>query len=119
MIETGLLGWIRRKRVILNIVLALVSIGIIIFDRFCSGTCSYLRGDLFGLDLQYFGLAFMALIVFLSFLKKDFFLISSLSAGLGVEIYLVGFQVWFNTYCPYCLAFGGVLMILFFMNTMH
>jgi thiol-disulfide isomerase/thioredoxin len=108
--------WIRPKRGILNIALALISIGIIIFDRFCSGTCSYISGDLFGLDLRYFGLAFMAVIIVLSLVKNHYFLILVLSMGLGVEIYLVGFQVWFNTYCPYCLAFGGVLMVLFFMN---
>jgi thiol-disulfide isomerase/thioredoxin len=34
----------------------------------------------------------------------------------GVEVYLVGFQVWHNTYCPYCLAFGGILVVMFFLN---
>ena len=108
----------KRKptRVILNITLALISIGIIIFDRFCSGTCSYISGDLFGLDLRYFGLAFMVLIIILSLVKTDLILIMTLSAGVGVEIYLVGFQIWFNTFCPYCLAFGGMLLVLFLIN---
>ena len=102
--------------VTLNIALALISIGIIIFDRFCSGTCSYISGDLFGLDLRYFGLAFMVVIIILTLVKNDLVLIMTLSTGLGVEIYLVGFQIWFDTFCPYCLAFGGVLLILFFIN---
>jgi len=106
----------KLTRLTLNIALALISIGIIIFDRFCSGTCSYISGDLFGLDLQYFGLAFMALVIILSSVKSDLLLTMVLSAGVGVEIYLVGFQIWFSTFCPYCLAFGGVLLILFFIN---
>ena len=116
MVENVLSEKINPAKVILNIALALISIGIIIFDRFCSGTCSYISGDIFGLDLRYFGLAFMVLVIFLSLVKNNFFLILSLSVGLGVEIYLVGFQIWFNTYCPYCLGFGGVLIALFFMN---
>jgi thiol:disulfide interchange protein DsbA len=106
----------KPAKVIFNITLALISMGIIVFDYFCRGTCSYISGDLFGIDLRYFGLAFMALIIALSFFKKSRELAMVLSAGMGIEIYLVGFQVWFNTYCPYCLAFGGFLMILFFMN---
>ena len=106
----------KLTRLTLNIALALISIGIIIFDRFCSGTCSYISGDLFGLDLRYFGLAFMVVIIILTLVKNDLVLIMTLSTGLGVEIYLVGFQIWFDTFCPYCLAFGGVLLILFFIN---
>jgi thiol-disulfide isomerase/thioredoxin len=113
--ETVLSEKRKLTRVILNITLALISIGIIIFDRFCSGTCSYISGDLFGLDLRYFGLAFMVLIVILSLVKTDLLFII-LSAGVGMEIYLVGFQIWFNTFCPYCLAFGGMLLVLFLIN---
>jgi thiol-disulfide isomerase/thioredoxin len=110
--------WIGKKRekTILNIILALVNIGIIIFDQFCSGTCSYISGELFGLDLRYFGLAFMVLVIILSLIKNDLLLMMALSVGMGVEVYLAGFQVWFNTFCPYCLAFGGVLMLLFLLN---
>jgi thiol-disulfide isomerase/thioredoxin len=111
-----LTGKRKLTKVILNITLALISIGIIIFDRFCSGTCSYISGDLFGLDLRYFGLAFMAFIIILSLVKADRLLITTLSAGVGVEIYLLGFQTWFNTFCPYCLAFGGMLLLLFLVN---
>jgi thiol-disulfide isomerase/thioredoxin len=107
---------IGRRKTILNIALALCSIGIIIFNRFCSGICSYISGDLFGLDLRYLGLAFMTVIMVLSLVKNDLLLTMALSTGMGIEIYLVSFQIWFNTFCPYCLAFGGVLMLLFLLN---
>jgi thiol-disulfide isomerase/thioredoxin len=116
MSETNLGAWIRRRRVILNIVLALLSMGIVLFNRICGGSCTYIHGDLFGLNLEYFGQAFMVLIVLLSLARNDFFLILALSAGMGIEAYLIGFQFWFNTYCPYCLAFGGILTILFVLN---
>jgi thiol-disulfide isomerase/thioredoxin len=116
MIETNIRPWIRRRIAILNVLLALLSIGIVIFNRICGGSCTYIHGDLFGLDLTYFGQAFMVFIIILSIAGMEFFLTLALSAGLGIELYLIGFQVWFNTYCPYCLAFGGILTILFALN---
>jgi len=103
-------------RYILNIVLALIAVGIEVFYSICGGACSYLSGNLFGIDLQYIGIAFMALIILLSIMKKDLLLILALSIGVGVEVYLVGFQVWYDTYCPYCLVFGGILMVMFLLN---
>lgn len=108
--------WVAPRRYIINIAFALLAVGIEVFYSICGGSCSYLDGNLFGIDLQYFGIAFMALVILLSILKKDSLLIIVLSAGVGVEVYLIGFQVWYNTYCLYCLAFGGVLMIMFFLN---
>ena len=39
-----------------------------------------------------------------------------LSAGVGVEVVLIWFQVKNNVYCPYCLAFAAVILILFVLN---
>ena len=108
--------WIDRNRYILNVVLALIAVGIEVFYSICGGACSYLSGNLFGIDLQYIGIAFMALIILLSIMKKGLLLILALSIGVGIEAYLVGFQVWYDTYCPYCLVFGGILMVMFFLN---
>ena len=58
----------------------------------------------------------MVVVIVLSIIKKDLLLLVLLSAGVGVEIYLVGFQIWHNTYCVYCLLFGGVLVVQFFIN---
>ncbi|MCX5817331.1 MAG: thioredoxin domain-containing protein [Proteobacteria bacterium] len=108
--------WAQSKRYVLNVILACAAVALEVYYSICGGECSYLRGRLFGIDLQYIGIAFMALIIFLSIIKKDLLLLIALSAGIGVEVYLIGFQVWYNTYCTYCLAFGGVIVVLFFLN---
>jgi len=110
------LKWIAGKRYILNIALALLAVCIEVFYSICGGACSYLSGNLFGIGLQYIGIAFMALIILLSIIKKDLLLAIALSAGAGVEVYLIGFQIWYDTYCPYCLIFGGIVMIMFLLN---
>jgi thiol-disulfide isomerase/thioredoxin len=106
----------RSGRYVINILLACVAVGLEVYYSICGGACSYLRGDLIGAPLQYVGMAFMACVVLLSLLKANALLLAMLSAGVGVEAYLVGFQIWYNTYCPYCLAFGGIVMILFVLN---
>jgi hypothetical protein len=116
MVKNSIFKWIAPRRYAVNVVFALLAIGIEVFYSICSGSCSYLQGNLFGIDLQYIGIAFMALIILLSVTKKDLFLILALSAGVGIEAYLIGFQIWYNTYCLYCLAFGGVLTVIFFLN---
>lgn len=105
-----------RKRYILNIILACIAVAVEIYYSICGGACSYLRGNLFGIGLQYIGIVFMAIVILLCIIKKDLLLVIALSAGVGVEVYLVGFQVWHHTYCPYCLVFGGIIVVLLFLN---
>jgi len=101
---------------IINIVLACIAIGLEIYYSICAGSCSYLRGSILGIDLQYVGIACMALIVVLGILKEDFLIFLIISAAVGIEFYLIGFQVWYDTYCPYCLAFGGIIFVLYIVN---
>lgn len=110
------IGWARHRRTIINVVLACIAVALEIYYNICAGACSYLKGTIFGVDLQYVGIAYMACMILLSILKKDTFLIILLSAGVGIEFYLIGFQVWHNTYCPYCLAFAVIVFILFVIN---
>jgi uncharacterized membrane protein len=109
-------GWARSKRHVINIVLACAAVALEIYYSICAGACSYLSGSILGINLEYVGIAYMAVITFLSILKKDTLLLVLLSAGVGIEFYLIGFQIWYNTYCPYCLAFAGIIFILFFLN---
>lgn len=106
----------RSARYSINVLLALVAVGLEIYYTYCGGSCSYLRGNLVGIPLQYVGLAFMACVILLNLFKRDTLLLALLSAGVGVEAYLVGFQTWHKTYCLYCLAFGGIVLILFLLN---
>lgn len=108
--------WTRHRRYIINIVLACLAVGLEIYYSICGGSCSYLKGDIFGINLEYIGIAYMACLVLLSILKRDALLIMLISAGVGIEFYLIGFQVWHNTYCSYCLAFAAVVFVLFFLN---
>ena len=101
---------------IVTIILALIAIGIEYFYITCETACSYLKGDIFNIELQHIGIGYMVAIIALAIFKKDTLLLILLSCGVGIELYLVGFQIWYNTYCYYCLAFGGILMLQFFVN---
>lgn len=108
--------WSRHRRTVMNIVLSCIAVTLEIYYSICAGACSYLEGTIFGVDLQYVGIGYMACIILLSIRKKDTLLLVLLSAGVGIEFYLIGFQVWHNTYCLYCLAFAAIVFILFAMN---
>jgi thiol-disulfide isomerase/thioredoxin len=107
---------VKSGRYVINILLACIAVALEVYYSICGGSCSYLKGDLIGIPLQYVGIAYMACIVLFSLLKTDRLLMVLLSAGVGIELYLVGFQIWYHTYCPYCLAFGAVIFVLFLLN---
>lgn len=107
---------IGHYRHIITIVLACIAIALEIYYTVCAGSCSYLKGSIFGIDLVYAGIAYMTFIILLGIFKKDLLLLIVVSAGVGIEFYLIGFQVWYDTYCPYCLAFGGIVFALFVLN---
>ncbi len=109
-------GRILYRRYLISVLLACLAIALEIYYSICAGSCSYLKGTLLGIDLQYIGMAFMACVILLSLLRKDMLLIVLISAGVGIEFYLIGFQVWYGTYCPYCLAFAAIVFILFILN---
>jgi hypothetical protein len=111
-----MIRFIQSKKYILAIVLALIAMGIEFYYSICGGSCSYLRGGIFGIGLQYIGITFMVVVIILSIIKQVLLLLMLFSTGVGVEIYLVGFQIWHNTYCVYCLIIGGVLVVQFFIN---
>jgi hypothetical protein len=106
----------RQKRHLINIVIALVAIGVVIFYTVCGTSCAYLRGDLFGIPLQYGGIAFMLMIIVLNMLKRDALSLAAISAALGSEVFLLGFQIWHETFCIYCLIFAGLVGLLFIIN---
>jgi uncharacterized membrane protein len=108
--------FIKSNRYVVTIILALIAIGIEYYYSTCETACSYLRGDIFGIGLQYIGIGYMVALIVLAVLKKDTFLLVLLSAGVGVEFYLVGFQIRYNTYCDYCLAFAAALVLQFIVN---
>ncbi len=104
-------------RKIVNIAMPLAGFAIIGFYNFCGSTCVFLKGGFFGIDLKYLGLAYALLLLLLVFLRQDLPHLAALSLGVGMEINLVAFQVRNGTYCPYCLAFGAILVFLFLFNS--
>jgi uncharacterized membrane protein len=109
-------GWSGTWQCLLNIVLACGAVALEVYYSVCGGACSYLKGTIFGIDLQYVGIAYMACVILLSILKWGELLPVLLSAGVGIEFYLIGFQVWYDTYCPYCLGFAAIVFFLFLLN---
>ena len=104
-------------RKIVNIALPLAGLGVVVFYNFCGSTCTFLKGGFFGIDLKYLGLVYPVLLVLLVLLKQDLPHLALLSLGVGMEINLVAFQVRNETYCPYCLIFGAILVFLFLFNS--
>ena len=104
-----------RKR-FLTLLLALTGIAITLTYAICLGACSYLKGDILGIDLKYLGIFYMAVILLLAWLRKPLLCLLLLSFGAGGEIFLVGYQVRSGVYCPYCLAFGATILLALAVN---
>jgi hypothetical protein len=109
-------SYMRGKRHLINIIIALVAIGVVIFYTVCGTSCSYLKGGLFGIPLQYGGIAFMVALIVLSLLKWDGLILAAISGALGSEFFLMGFQFRHDTFCPYCLIFAGLVALFFIVN---
>ncbi len=110
-------------RTILNISVPILGIALEIFYSICDTSCSYLQGSIFGVDLVLVGILFMGALLVLNLpvlARQRFFVDQSravlLSGALGGEVLLLRFQIVNNVYCPYCLAFGALILLLFVLN---
>ena len=108
--------FLSRKRRFLTILLALTGIAITVAYVFCLGACSYLKGDILGIDLKYLGIFYMVIVLLLAWFRKPVLCLLLLSFGAGGEIFLIGYQVRSGVYCPYCLAFGATILLAFAVN---
>jgi hypothetical protein len=107
---------LQKRKYLINIILSIIAIGIIVFYAICGSSCSYLKGNIFGIDLKYIGIVYMVTLIFLNFFKKDLLLLMLLSTGIGAEVFLIGFQIRNEVFCPFCLAFGVIVILLFLLN---
>jgi hypothetical protein len=114
--QGALMNWFYVKRYALNIILLLAGVGVVILYTICGEACTYLQGGLFGIDLQYLGIAYVVVLIMFNILKQDSVILTLLSAGIGVEFFLVGYQIVHNTYCPYCLVFAAIIVVQFLYN---
>ncbi len=107
---------VKRYSNIITIILALIGIAIMAYYDYCDTTCSYLKGDIWGIDLKWVGIAYMSAIIVFAVFKQTPFVRALLAAGLGVEVHLYAFQIQNNVYCPFCLAFSVILIASFIIN---
>jgi len=108
--------FIKKYRYAITIILALIGIGLMAYYDYCDSSCSYLRGDIWGVHLKWVGIAYMTAIIVFATFKQNFFVRSLLAAGLGVEVHLYAFQVQNDVYCSFCLAFSVMLILSFIIN---
>ena len=108
---------------ILNIVFPLIGIALMLSYEYCNTSCSYLKGTFMGVDLKWVGIIYMIVLFASTFSLRgsfariaDHFRTILISAAVGVELFLIGWQVVKNTYCPFCLAFSACIFILFCIN---
>jgi uncharacterized membrane protein len=104
------------KKRILTILLALTGIAITVAYAYCPGACSYLKGDIVGIDLKGLGIFYMVIVLLLAWFRKPVFCLLLLAFGAGGELFLIGYQVRSGVYCPYCLAFGATVLLAFAVN---
>jgi thiol-disulfide isomerase/thioredoxin len=112
----GLYRLLMHHRLMVTILPALIGIGLMAYYASCDTACSYLRGDIFGIDLKYVGVGYMAAIILLALLKQADLLRMLVAAGIGVEVFLVCFQVSENIFCPFCLTFGLMVLFMYLIN---
>ena len=108
--------FLSRKRRFLTILLALTGIAITVAYAFCLGACSYLKGDILGIDLKYLGIFYMIIVLLLAWSRKPVLCLLLLAFGAGGEIFLIGYQIRSGVYCPYCLAFGATILLALAVN---
>ncbi len=108
---------------ILNVILPVVGMGVMIFYEICDTICAYITGSFLGIDLKIIGILFMAVLLILTIpavashkTPVSHLRTMMLAGAMGGEVILFRFQVVHETFCPFCLAFGLCLLILFAAN---
>jgi|WetSurMetagenome_2_1015567.scaffolds.fasta_scaffold09725_6 protein-disulfide isomerase len=110
------LTWLKHNRTTLTILLAAAGIAIMLLYSYCDTACSYLKGDILGIDLKVVGIVYMLLIIGLTVGGEMGGTRMLLASGLGVEAHLFYFQHKEDVYCPFCLAFAVTLITAFSLN---
>lgn len=107
----------------LNIIVPIIGIIAVAYYIYCDTACSSLKGTILGIDLKYTGILYMSFLLASAFFAGEpfgryinFLRTLALSAGVGSEFILIGFQVVHNIYCPFCIVFSICIFILFGIN---
>jgi hypothetical protein len=103
-------------RRIANVVLPLIVLADMVLYNFCLSTCSFLKGDVLGIDMKYVGLIIPLPLIALALVKQDLLYFAAVAFGVGGEVKLVSFQLASKVYCPYCLTAGAIIVLLLILN---
>jgi thiol:disulfide interchange protein DsbA len=114
--KPGVGQFVSDHRRIINVGLSILGLMVIVLYYFCGSTCLYLAGTVLGIDLKIWGLIYLGVFAVIALLKQDALACVFLSVGLGGELFLVGYQVMHQTYCPYCLILALIIALLFVIN---
>jgi hypothetical protein len=104
------------KKQLVNIALSVIGIGVVLFYSLCVGACSYLKGTIFTTDLKHVGILYMVAFIIANILKRDLLILLLASSALGIEFYLIGFQVRYWTFCDFSLSFGAIVIAQFILS---
>ena len=99
-----------------NVSFSFIGMVIPLLYGLCGGSCSYLTGSIFSADLKYVGILYMTLLLLFSLLRRSTIVLLLLSLGMGAEIQLAAFQIKNRLYCPLCIVFGILIVLLFLLN---
>lgn len=99
-----------------NLGLSVICLADVILYAYCGELCSSIEGDLLGLPLEYLGIAYALALIGLNLARRDVRLLALLSLGVGGELFLVGYQVYHEISCPYCLVFAILIFFQFILN---
>jgi uncharacterized membrane protein len=109
-----------KAKKILNIALPVIGMSLMIYYEICDTICAHISGSFLGIDLKIIGILFMAVLLILTVpavaafkAPVDHLRTMMLAGAMGGEVILTRFQIVHETFCPYCLAFGLCLLILF------
>jgi hypothetical protein len=109
-------AFIDKHRNAMTMGLALAGIALMAFYAVCDTSCAYLKGEVWGVDLKWIGMAYMLAIIGFAACKQASFVRALLAAGIGVEAYLIAFQFQEDVFCPFCLAFAAMVLAAFILN---
>lgn len=107
-----------------NLILPFFAAGTVLANMRCDTGCTYLSGALFGIDLHYLGfiLATAILVFSLPIKNPGYRMVARharaclLCMAVGGGAVLLHFQ-WVNEiFCPFCIAYGALVFILFLFN---
>lgn len=107
---------IKNYRNALTIFIALTGMGIVVFYKVCDTECTYLNGDILGVDLAYIGIGYILSLIVMAAFRQTAYVRALLAAGIGVEVHLIAFQFQEDVFCPYCLAFAFIVITAFIIN---